>query len=183
MDTQAWSTTRVHHYRSCFHQCRQVPQFHCFLVDARGGWKYQHTDIACNLLALQDIRRDFDIIQASIGARTDYDLLNGFSSNFLHWLDIIHRMRAGYLRIERRYIDLNCPFIYSIWVWETDRHCFGNAGSLLEIAQRFSIWRHNPRGGSSLYRHIADCQASRSGHIVNCIAMIFNNLEISSLSG
>jgi len=68
-------------------------------VDLGRGREDQHARARGHFPALHDFGGDGEVIEPAIGAGADDDLVDGGADDLINGLHIVHRVRAGNLRL------------------------------------------------------------------------------------
>jgi len=116
MDSETASAARIHDDRPGFHQVHQISSPPCLAVNLPRGGEDEHPHVLRDLLSLEDLRRHFEVIETTIGAGADDDLVDFRTLDFVYRSNVIDRVRAGDLRRQRGDIDLDDLFVVRVGV-------------------------------------------------------------------
>ena len=121
VDAEAAAAARIHDDRARFHKVGQDAELEGGLVDPPRRREHDHPDAARHLAPVQDARRHLQIVQAAVGARPDDDLVDPRPCHLAHGLHVVHRVRAGDLRLKRRAVDLDHPVVPGVGIGRRTR--------------------------------------------------------------
>src|SRR6266487_833827 len=178
VSSDAGAATGSSDRRAGLYKNLQVAETHGLKIDlARGGYN-DHARAGSNGFAAQDTCGDGEIVQATIGAGPQEDLVDMDVFNFLDRDDVIHIGRARDQRRELRRVDLHHALV--AWIVWREHRIFALSAPMQPGARRL-IGRDETSFAAHLDRHVAEGEALADRETFDQVAGIFERAVVCAI--
>src|ERR1700690_1016730 len=152
------------------HQRLDVAEAHGFEIDLLRSRDYDQARAGVDAMAIDDAGRDLEILQAAVGAAPEHGLVDGKAGDFGERADVVHRVRAGDLRLLEFLagVDGEHALVVGVGIGRVARaHGQIARDAVGQVVEQLVVDRREGHLGAHLHGEVGEDHAAGDAHVTD----------------